>query len=126
MCIFLVSLMCTSGQTHLKSLSTTALGGLPANTVPGRDSDKLNGILGSYVILFIFILRGTGLLGSSGRCCRHLCLLGGLLHLQPFLLSEFCLLLSRLHKHMRGMRQAKVNEDYIRQLEKLMVVISDV
>lgn len=72
--------MYTGGQTRLMSLPMTALGDLCADTVPGRDSDKLNGVLGSHVILFVFVLRGAGLLGGAGRCC-HLCLLGGLLHL---------------------------------------------
>lgn len=81
MCIIHVTLMYTSGQTRGVSLSMTALGDLCTNAVPGRDSDKLNGVLGSHVILFVFILRGAGLLGGAGRCRCHLCLLGCLLHL---------------------------------------------
>lgn len=73
--------MYASSHTRLMSLSMTALGDLCANTVSVRDLDELTDVLGSHVILLVFILRGTGLLGSAGRRCRHLCLLGGLLHL---------------------------------------------
>lgn len=56
----------------------------------------------SHVVLFVFVLRGAGLLGGAGRrcCCRrrHLRLLGGLLHLEPLLLGELCLLLPSLHR----------------------------
>lgn len=81
MCSIHFTLMCISGQTRLMSLPMTVLGDLCANTDPGGDSDKWNRVLGSHVILFVFILRGTSLLGGAGRCCFHLCLLGGLLHL---------------------------------------------
>lgn len=85
--------------THIMSLPVTVLGGLSANTVPGKEFRQSNGVVGLHVVLFVFILRGTGLLGSAGRCCCHLCLLGGLLHLQPLLLGELCLLLPCLYKH---------------------------
>lgn len=81
MCFIHVTLMYTSGQTRGMSLSMAALGDLRTNTVPGGDSDKLNAVLGSHVVLFVFILRGAGLLGGAGRRRRHLRLLGGLLHL---------------------------------------------
>lgn len=96
MCISQATLMYTSSHTRCMSLLVTVLGALSTDTVPVRDS-ILKGVLGSHVIIFIFILRGTGLLGGAGRRCCHLCLLGGLLHLQPLLLGKFCLLLPCLH-----------------------------
>lgn len=70
-----------SAMKHMSCLCLWHYWDLCANTVPGKDSGMLNGILGLHVILFVFILRGTDLLGSAGRCCCHLCLLGSLLHL---------------------------------------------
>lgn len=74
--------------------------GVPANdsitSVPGRNPDAEGVEL--HVLLFIFILRGTGLLSRVGRRGCDLRLLRRLLHLQPLLLSNLCLLLPRLHK----------------------------
>lgn len=50
----------------------------------------------SHVVVFVFVLRGPGLLGAAGRHRCHLCLLGSLLHLQPLLLGGFRLLLPGL------------------------------
>lgn len=47
----------------------------------------------SHVILLIFILGGASLLGCAGRGGLQLGLLSRLLHLQPLLLGQFCLLL---------------------------------
>lgn len=58
---------------------------------PNADRDEL------HVLLFIFILRGTGLLSRVGRRGCDLRLLCCLLHLQPLLLSNLCLLLPCLH-----------------------------
>lgn len=57
----------------------------------------LTDFLESHVLLVIFILRGIGLLSRVGRRCCNLRLLRRLLHLQPLLLSNLCLLLPRLH-----------------------------
>lgn len=64
-------------------------------SVPGRNPDAEGVEL--HVLLVIFILRGTGLLGRVGRRGCELRLLCCLLHLQPLLLSDLCLLLPRLH-----------------------------
>ena len=67
----------------------------------------------SHVILFVFVLGGTCLLGGAGRRCSQLCLLGSLLHLQPLLLCKLRLLLSGLqHEHIvNGLLTSALTED---------------